>query len=164
MDTSGNSPEARETRCRVDDFHLTFFADTEIVNGRAQWWDPRMNDGCIASGTRGRRYLLLVESRRQMMSGRVWRRFARRRIASWARGASSKFSGQCIRGLSRGLPWKLVGGKRNAKARLPAKGNQGPDSKDSVVGKSGRVSLRSSHPQAISLCAQKKMEIAETGF
>ena len=57
------------------------------------------------------------------------------------------------------LTWKTVHGKKDVRARLAAKGYQGPDLRAWCVGASGRVSLRSSRLQGMPLGASKKLEI-----
>ena len=57
------------------------------------------------------------------------------------------------------LTWKTVHGKKDVRARLAAKGYQGPDLRAWCVGASGRVSLRSSRLQGMPLGASKKWEI-----
>ena len=51
------------------------------------------------------------------------------------------------------LNWPMADGKKHVKARTVAKGYQDPDPRDGFVETSGRASGRSSHLQAISLCA-----------
>ena len=51
----------------------------------------------------------------------------------------------------RALTWKMVDGKKDPKARLVAESDQCPDLADGLVETSGRVGLRSSHPQVLSL-------------
>lgn len=53
------------------------------------------------------------------------------------------------------LTWKIVDSEKDAKARPVAKGYQGPDLGDGSVDTSGRVRLRSSHLQVISLGAKR---------
>ena len=43
-DASGDSPEVRGSRRRVDDLHSAFGVGKKIVKERAQWWDPRMKE------------------------------------------------------------------------------------------------------------------------
>ena len=57
------------------------------------------------------------------------------------------------------LTWQLADGGKSVEARLVAKGYQGPDLKEGVADFSGRVSLRSSHLQVISLRAVKEWEL-----
>ena len=57
------------------------------------------------------------------------------------------------------LTWKDLEGKRTVKARLVARGFQGPDLADGLVDTSSCVSLRSSHLQVISLSALKKWKL-----
>ena len=56
----------------------------------------------------------------------------------------------------------MVDGKESVEARLVATGYQDPDLKDSNVDTSGRVSLRSSHLQVISLGAIRKWKILDS--
>ena len=49
--------------------------------------------------------------------------------------------------------WKMVGGRKGAKARLAVKGYEDPDMKGGNMSTSGRVSIRSSFLQVISLRA-----------
>ena len=49
------------------------------------------------------------------------------------------------------LTWKMIGGRKNAKAHLVAMGHQDPDPREGAVDSTGCVSMRSSHMQAISL-------------
>ena len=53
----------------------------------------------------------------------------------------------------------MVDSKKNVGARLAAKGNQNPDLREGSVGTFGRVRLRSSHQQVISLAALTKWKI-----
>ena len=54
------------------------------------------------------------------------------------------------------LAWKMTESRMNARVRLAAKGNQDPDLRDGSVDTSGRVRLRSSRLQVISLGATGK--------
>ena len=56
-------------------------------------------------------------------------------------------------------PWKLVGGEKNAEARLAAEGYENLDLVESSVDMSGRVSFRSSDQQVMSLGALKNRKI-----
>ena len=67
-------------------------------------------------------------------------------------GAPSKAAANCQRVLAR----RMVGGKRDAKARLAAKGRQGPDLKAGLAETSACVSLRSSHLRVASMSALRK--------
>ena len=53
----------------------------------------------------------------------------------------------------------MAGGKTNVKARLPAKGYQGPDLNGGSVDAFGRVSLRSPHFEVMSLGSLRKWRI-----
>ena len=53
----------------------------------------------------------------------------------------------------------MVDGRKCVAARFLAKGYPDPDLLDEIVGAPGRVSLRASHLQAISLRAIKKWEL-----
>ena len=54
------------------------------------------------------------------------------------------------------LTWMMVGGRKSIKARLVAKGYQDPHLRGGIVDTPGRVSIRSSHLQMISLRAIEK--------
>ena len=73
------------------------------------------------------------------------------------RGASSKFYRLTkIEGVADfrwGILWEIVGDNRDAKARLAAKGFQGPDLKAGLAEAWARVSLRSSRPHVASTSA-----------
>ena len=53
----------------------------------------------------------------------------------------------------------MADGKKCVKARLAAKGFQGPDLKEGLVGTSGCVSLRSPHLQVASLSAIRQWKL-----
>ena len=57
------------------------------------------------------------------------------------------------------LTWKMVDGKKRVKAHLVAKGFQGPDLQEGLVGTSGCVSIRSSRLPVISLSATAKWNL-----
>ena len=42
METSKEKPATKVERCRVDDLHLAFFVNEEIVEKHGQWWGPGM--------------------------------------------------------------------------------------------------------------------------
>ena len=83
----------------------------------------------------------------------AWRRFdvfePRRQGTAWKQIAQTRWV----------LTWKMVNGKKCGKAKLVAKGYQGPELQDGTVGTSGRVSLRYSHLQVISLRAIEKRNL-----
>ena len=58
----------------------------------------------------------------------------------------------------------MADGRKSVKARLVATGYQEPDPQGGVADTSGCVSLRTSHPQVISLCAIKKRELRSLNF
>ena len=43
-DTPHSPPDVRETRSRVDYLRPSFVLEKDVVEERAQWWDPRMKD------------------------------------------------------------------------------------------------------------------------
>ena len=47
MDTSEDSPEVREKRRRVDDHHVAYVVDKEIVEGNAERRDQRMRGASL---------------------------------------------------------------------------------------------------------------------
>ena len=61
------------------------------------------------------------------------------------------------------LSWEMFDGENDGKAHWVSKGRQDPDLRDGSANTSGRVSLRPSHLQVISLATINKMEFSESG-
>ena len=87
--TSEDTPEVRETPCRVEDLQLAVGVEKEVAEKRGQWWDPRMKGGCgtvdaaplEGVGRSVNEIRLRAKSCRQTMIEWARRRFARRKIA-----------------------------------------------------------------------------------
>ena len=187
MVASGDPPDVRGIRCRVDDLHLAFCCEkgsSDRTRAMARSVGEAMMDcsGRVTLGMCGRRHLMYgrhprdsqpgqrisvirrsVENCRRKMTESAWRRFARRRVANLA---WSKF--QVFRPVRQGKPrgsiartrrvltGKMVGSRRDVKARWVAQGPQDPDSKAGLVKTPRRASLRSSHLQVVFLSAPEK--------
>ena len=174
-------------KCVVGDLHLAFFVDKEVVKGHAQWWRSEMKEK-IDTQTRkgsGAPFLLgdggpvlslgvsgeccpglgqdLTEERERTRVDLV-RKADEKGLDVWKHvkvfppvkmGSQSKD----VADTRWALTWGVVEGAKTVRARLVAKGDQGPDLRNGNLDIAGCVSRRWPHIQLISLGALKKWAI-----
>ena len=171
--------QAIDKRSRLGEHHLAFVMDKEVLREHVQRWQRAFEEK-IESQTRSAPGASIFVDRggpvlfargakeRDLILGREFTEHEERTFSDLAKKAKAK--GLEARGhlriyspiqpgsqqkeladARRVLTWKAVEGLKTVKARLVARGFQGPDRRMGHVDSAGSVSCRSSHLQVISL-------------
>ena len=165
--------QTQEKRRRKGNLRLAFVANTEVVTGYGQWWHPEMKSrldtqarkdlsrSVVADGTGAVMSAWVAEERNRMRGQELTEEEEKLEKGSASEAkerelrARKQFNvsplikggnqSQAIAETPWVLTWKVLGGRKPAKAQLMAKGYQTPDLRGGDMDHAGCGSRRSSH-------------------